>query len=119
MLVVSFEDSDFGEDVTGFFVGLSVVNLETIQDPLDVVAFLAEDHSLLVFGFDCELELDLFNAVGLEGDGGALYAALVGDLLVAAVVQALFHHLFVNLHFCQCGEGLFGLLPISWFCVFE
>lgn len=77
LLVVMFFDTDFSKDVTLFFVSLSVVNFESIQDPLDVIAFLAEDHSLLVFRLDCEFELELLNAIGLEGDGDAFDAALV------------------------------------------
>jgi hypothetical protein len=115
LLVVMFFDPDFGKDFTWFFVGLSVVNFESIQDPLDVIAFLAEDHSLLVFRLYCEFELELLNAVGLEGDGNAFDPALVRDFLVAAVVQALLHHLFVNLDLCQCGECLSGLFPFSGF----
>lgn len=48
LLIVSFHDFDIDKNVAGLFVSLGVVNFESIDDPLNVFAFLADDHSLLV-----------------------------------------------------------------------
>lgn len=46
-----------------FFVSLGIIDFESLNHPLQVPTLCADDHSLLVLAFYCELELDLLKPV--------------------------------------------------------
>jgi hypothetical protein len=97
--LVAFFYSDLNKNFTGFFISLSIVNFEPVKYPIDVISLFTQDHPLLIFGLNKKLEPDLLDSIRLQGDRQALNATLIGDFLIAPMIQTLFHHLFIYLNF--------------------
>lgn len=85
-----------------------------VADPVDVLALLADHHSLDVFVFHQEAELDEIGVVRSGGYRLTLNNQVVGHLVVGSMEQCLFEQLFSDFEFAAARCDLFRTIPRSF-----
>ena len=77
-------------DLHFLLVGLGVVGLEVVPDPVDVLALLTDDHALHVLVLHHHSELQEVAPVGFRGDRLAFYDHVVRHVVVQPMEKRFF-----------------------------